>query len=209
VKKTEFVSSVENWFWTTLTPLGFIGRGKKWIRFRGEFIDCVDLQIRTDGRACCVNLGEHLSFLPCAGTSQRFDIDISSSVDCEMKSRLAPDDLSDYWWELNSGPEGLDNLARCFRENAFVFFDQYVDFPLPFTKLTIEGIGSEPAIRLMPTMTTVRRILLIARVYAYLEDHANAVMWANFGNENCGAAVGLKAAFQEIARKISPGSKAT
>ncbi|MBL8891048.1 MAG: DUF4304 domain-containing protein [Planctomycetaceae bacterium] len=203
MKKSEFVNSVENMLCAELTHRGFVSRGRSWIRVRGPFIDCVDVQIRSDERACCVNLGEHLSFLPCAGTSRQFDIKTSSSIDCEMKSRLAPDDLSDYWWDLKSGLEGLDSLVRCFRDGAFVFFDRYVDFPLPFTKLTIEEIDSDTAIRLMPTMTKIRRVLLMSRVYAYLEDHTNAEMWARFGSENCGVAVGLKASFQEIIRNLS------
>ncbi len=202
MRKSEFVKSVENRFCATLTPLGFVSRGRVWIRYRSEFIDCVDLQIRTDGLACCVNLGVHLSFLPSADGSNSFDPKASSTVDCEIKARLAPDKMADYWWDFTSGLQGVESLVGCFREIGLSFFDQYIDFPLPFTKVTMAEISSEATLRLMPTMTKVRRILLLARIYDYLNDEKNAVIWANFGKDNCGMAVGPQAIFIEILRKF-------
>jgi hypothetical protein len=54
---------------------------------------------------------------------------------------------------------------------------------------------------MLPTMTRVRRILLIARVYDHLRDGSHALAWAEFGKEYAGMAVGPKAAFRDIVRK--------
>lgn len=201
MSKAEFIAHVESDFVPVLREAGFNGQGLCWKRLREPFIDCVEIQPRSDDAACCVNLGEHLTFLPVAGGSTAPDIETMTSVDCEMKGRLAPDGKPEHWWKFENAAEEVRDLVSCFETRAETFFGKYRDFPKPFTDLEMADVDSDAALEMLPMMTKVRRILLIARVYDYLGDGGRALAWAEFGKENAGMAVGPKAAFREIARK--------
>ena len=203
MSKTKFSNDVDERLSSVLLDSGFSGGDLRWVRVRDQFIDCVDIQIRSDDAACCVNLGEHLSFLPVVGGSAPIDLGRMSSVDCEIRARLAPDGEPDYWWGFGSGFSDVEDLVGCFKESGEAFFRKYRDFPKPFADVEMSNIGSEPTIELMPMMTKIRRILLIARMYDYLNDVVKAVEWADFGKQNAGMAVGPKSAFREILRKYN------
>ncbi len=194
------VADVKQRLGALLLDAGFTGRDLEWVRVRNPFIDCVDMQLRSDAAAYCVNLGEHLSFLPAAGGSAPIDAENMSSVDCEIKSRLTPHGESEYWWKIGC-ESSVDEIVRCFNKSGEEFFHQYRNFPKPFSDIDMSMIDSEAALKLMPTMTKVRRILVIARVHDHLCDASNAIAWAEFGYQNVGVAVSLKAAFREILLK--------
>ncbi len=200
MSSTEFAIEVEERLGSVLSDAGFNGAELRWVRLRGPYIDCVDIQVRSDDAACCVNLGEHLSFLPVVGGSTPVDIENMSSVECEIKQRLAPEGEPEHWWEVGV-ESSVDDLINCFRSSGEAFFQKYNDFPNPFIGIETSDIESDATLELMPMMTKVRRILLIARIYDYLNDAANATAWAEFGKKNAGMAVGPKAAFREILRK--------
>lgn len=91
MSKAKFIAHVERDFVPVLREAGFDGQGLCWRRLREPFIDCVDIQSRSDDAACCVNLGEHLTFLPIAGGSSAPDIEAMTLVDCELNNfRLKP-----------------------------------------------------------------------------------------------------------------------
>lgn len=201
MSKTEFMARIESDLVPALQEAGFEGQGMCWKRIREPFIDCVEIQTRSDDAACCVNLGEHLTFLPVAGGSAAPDIETMTSVDCEMKGRLAANGEPEHWWKFENASGEVADLIECFRLHGESFFGKYQEFPRPFVDLEMAAIDGDAAIEMLPMMTKVRRILLIARVYDYLGDSERALAWAEFGKENSGMAVGPKAAFREIARK--------
>lgn len=205
MSRTEFVKEVQERLGPVLSNTGFVRSRLRWVRVREPFIDCVDLQTRSDNAACCVNLGEHHSFLPIAGGATPMDIKKMSSAHCEITSRLAPAGETDHWWEFED-PSAVEGLLVCFEKTGETFFRQYDDFPRPFVDIKISEIESRSAVDLMPMMTTVRRILLLARLYDYLGDSPNAIGWAEFGMQKAGRmAVGPKVAFREILRKHQSG----
>ena len=193
------LNHIEQALYSVLRDTGFTAGKCGWTRVRDEFIDCADVQVRSDNAACCVNLGVHLHFLPVAGGSKPIDTNGMSSVDCEIKSRLVPEGKTEYWWE--PGGDNACDVGECFRELGEKFFRRFNDFPRPFSDIEMSEIDSDETLGLLPTMTKVRRILLITRVYDYLNDSENAVAWAEFGKQNAGIAVGPKSAFRDILRK--------
>lgn len=203
MSKAEFIAHVERDFVPVLREAGFDGQGLCWRRLREPFIDCVDIQSRSDDAACCVNLGEHLTFLPIAGGSSAPDNEAMTSVDCEIKERLAPDGKPEHWWKFENAAEEVAVLLNCFKARAQTFFGKYRDFPKPFIDMKMSDIESDAALRIMPMMTKVRRILLIARIFDHLGDGPTALEWAEFGKENAGMAVEPKVAFREIIRKYN------
>lgn len=202
MSKTDFMESLGRNLVPILREAGFGGQSPCWTRIREPFIDCVDVQTRSDDAACCVNLGEHLTFLPVAAGSRTPNVETMTTVDCEMKRRLAPKGYPEHWWSFENVPAETADLINCFQAHAEEFFGQYRNFPKPFTDLELADIDSDVAIEMLfPMMTKIRRILLIARVYDHLQDRASSLAWAEFGIANAGMAVGPKAAFRQIVRK--------
>lgn len=193
------LNQIEEALYSALSDAGFVQGENGWTRVRDQFIDCVDVQVRSDNAACCVNLGEHLRFLPVAGGSEPVNINGMSSIDCEIKSRLAPEGKTEYWWELG-GDDALD-VVECFHDRGEGFFRRFTNLPKPFSDIAMSEIDNDETLDLLSTMTKVRRILLIARVYDHLNDADNATAWAEFGKQNAGMAIGPKSAFREILRK--------
>jgi len=201
MSKTEFANLLERHLSPILRRSGFLGDTFAWKRIREPFIDCVDIQTRSDGAACCVNLGEHLTFLPVVGGSAQIEPEDITSVDCEIKSRVAPMGEAEHWWNFENREGDIEHLVKCFHESSEVFFGKYQNFPKPFVDIEMSDIENDAVVELLPTMTKVRRILLVARVYDHLGDGMQATLWAEFGKENARMAVGPKAAFGEIVRK--------
>jgi hypothetical protein len=100
MSKSVFMQCIERGLAPILRDAGFIGQGQRWRRVREPFIDCVEVQLRSDDAACCVNLVEHLSFLPVAGGSAAPNIETMTTVDCEIKRRLAPLGHAEHWWRF-------------------------------------------------------------------------------------------------------------
>lgn len=124
-----------------------------------------------------------------------------TQADREIKQRLAPSGESDHWWPVGDAVQTSSMLA-CLKECGLPFFEQFKSLPGPFGSITPETVGDDSVIALLPNMTRVRRILLLARVHQYLGNTERALEWARFGMENAGMAVGPKVAFKEIVRKM-------
>lgn len=197
----QIIAAIKATIGPVLADAGFLEHERTWIRHRSPFIDCVEIQLRSDSRAYCVNLGVHMDFLPYPTKA----VDSASMVqaDCELKQRLVETGESDHWWSLDSRNQTL-GLLECLIRNGFGFFEQYNELPGSFAAITPENIGEEECLAVFPMMTRVRRILLMAHIYEYVGDSERAVAWARFGTENAGMAVEAKIAFRNIIRKLSP-----
>lgn len=172
-----------------------------WTRHRPPFMFCIEFQLRSDEVVYCVNLGVHMDFLPdLVKRGGAYDAGFTQA-DCEIKQRLAPSGESDHWWAIGDEVQAFSMLA-CLKECGVPFFDQFNGLPGPFGSITPETVGDDSAIALLPTMTRVRRILLLARIHEYLGDSERGLEWARFGMKNAGMAVGPKVAFKDIIRKL-------
>jgi len=187
---------------SALAGEGFVSADEvTWTRHRPPFIDCIEFQLHSDEVAYCVNLGVHMDFLPdVIGRNSAQNAGVTQA-DCEIKQRLAPSGESDHWWAIGDGVQACSMLA-CLRECGLPFLEQFNDLPGPFGAITPETVGDDAVIALLPNMTRVRRILLLARIHEYLGNIEQALEWARFGMENAGMAVGPKVAFKEIVRKM-------
>lgn len=205
----EFLLAVRDHLSPRLESTGFESSELAWRRFRNPYVDCVEIQIRSDQRACCVNLGLHLSFLPAAGTKTSIDPARLQLIDCEIRSRATRNGESDSWWEFKNDPSEVDCLVSCAMKNVELFFGKYRDFPQPFLDFEPSDLASEEMTALLPAMTKVRRTLFLARLHEHLGDHKRAKFWSQFGLEHAGMASGPKAEFREIlneTRKRKPSS---
>ena len=168
-----------------LKSKGFSGKEVHWVRYRAPFIDCVEFQIRSDKRAYCVNLGVHLDFLPAPSGETRNDIADVTESDCEIRQRLSPTNTVDYWWDMTDTDE-TEAMLECLKSRGISFFENYTNLPDCFSKINLDNLDGDICMALLPTMTKVRRVLLLARIYDYLGDSEHALEWAQFGKEIAG-----------------------
>lgn len=180
---------------------GFTGSNGTWRRTIESVINCVEIQVKSDKSACCVNLGVHFTFLPVVGGSQGVDIDNLLQSDCELKTRLAWEGESGHWWPFDDAERNAIDMAACFTQIGKAFFARFSQFPHPFLDIDLKDIASDANSNLFPMMTKVRKVLLLARIHDYL-GHADAVVpLCNLGIEVAGMASGPKAAFRDLLRK--------
>ncbi|MCC9608314.1 DUF4304 domain-containing protein [Blastopirellula sp. JC732] len=187
-----------------LTPIlsddGFVGNDLKWIRNVDPVINCIEVQSRSDSKACCVNLGVHLTFLPNATGSLIVDIQSYSSVDCEIRGRLTSQAEGDQWWEYEMLEPAIDDLIDSYLDHGQNFFERFAKFPHPFVDIGPDSLDDDVVSSLFPVMTKVRMVLLLARVHDFLGNSALAKQFGQIGIDLIGGGMGPKAAFRKILR---------
>lgn len=189
-----------NWI-PVLEADGFVTSGWSWRRDREPFIHCISVQDRSDGKACCVNLGAHLTFLPVVGSS--ISIEALTPDCCEIKGRLAPSGQIDHWWPFDGGKDEVENLIGFYESQGRAFFEQYDDFPRTFEGIRPEHIENENLSGLFPTMTKVRIALLLARVNEHLGNIVAVRAFADLGLRIAKHGVVSKREFKRMLGRIS------
>jgi len=186
---------------------GFTGERGEWRHVGDPEICCIGIQERSDNAAFCVNLGVHLAFLPVAGQSGAPDVNSITTVDCEIMSRLGWRDESEHWWEFKSLESSVADVIACYEEHGRSYFDRFSNFPHPFVDIGVDDLDNDDVSTLFPIMTRVRKLLLIARVYDYLDDSKSAVYFSRIGLDAAGRAVAPKVAFRAILKKHEAGKR--
>jgi len=78
--------------------LGFKGSGNNYRRQRADVIDAINIQSDRYGESFCVNFGLHFTCLPRGWRKDFPPLSQWKEIDCEFRTRLAPNGQSDYWW---------------------------------------------------------------------------------------------------------------
>ncbi|QDT39256.1 DUF4304 domain-containing protein [Stratiformator vulcanicus] len=198
-----FIKAVELKLKPIMRELGFSGRGRNWNRVREPFIDCVRLQILSDNTACCVSLGEHLTFLPIIGKREPIDPKRVSADDCEIAFRMTPGEEVDFWWQFSDGDSAQSYLLSTMSAQLEKSFAIYSDFPRPFEEISESNICSEKSERILASMTHIRKALLLARVSEHVGDKHRAKSWARYGLEQDGRASAVKIQLRELLNRVS------
>ena len=179
----------------------FVSSNGMWLRSTGLIINCVELQLKGDKQACCVNLGVHFTFIPPVGKSQLVAISELSQPECEIKSRLAWQGEADHWWSFGDAQQQATDMISCYEQEGRPFFHRFSQFPHPFADIELGEIATETTAAFFPGMTKVRMVLLLARIHDHLGHRDKVLSLCNFGIEVAGMASGPKAAFRDLLRK--------
>ena len=191
-----------------LSPLlegdGFVSSNGIWRRSAGPIVNYLGMQLKSDERAFCVNLGVHFTFIPPVGKSQVVAMADLSLAECEIKSRLAWLREVDHWWSFDDDEQQATDLISCYEQVGRRFFQQFSQFPHPFADIELSEIASDTVAAFFPMMTKVRKVLLLARIHDHLGHSDRVVPLCKLGIEVAGMASGPKAAFRDLLRKYEP-----
>lgn len=181
---------------------GFRQSGMTFRRVTGHVVHIFTIQASSYGGQCCVCLGVHLDFLPTVGTNQPCEPLKISEPECEFRSRLAPEGVSDHWWPYGDSEQdaisAVSSILELYRLRAAPYFERFSSFPEDFTHVTPET-PEESYRALLPRYSTeVRRDLALSRIYSRLGDALAVRHFASRGLASAGPAVALKAAFRDL-----------
>ncbi len=108
---------------------GFKGSGAHYRRVREHFIDCINIQRRSDGSSFCVNLGVHPIFALTDATAEK----TLREVCCWFRWRLCADGHSDQWWPIQfSSQAEISALKTLFQVSGAQYFDRFRCYPEVF-----------------------------------------------------------------------------
>jgi len=159
-------------------------------------------------------IGLHLTFLPVAGGTQLANPKKLRATSCDFRWRLAPPDVTDYWWGYDTGvsahlPFGMEGgKGQGPVEKARRLIETYEAYGEPQFQsvLTVgavaqlfqpDDIGLKEQLPLY-SFTHARGALAMARIHSYLEDRELARQFARAGLENIGKAKALRSEFEDI-----------
>jgi len=192
------------WLKTHWNPIlraaGFKGSGTTFRRVSGAFAHVINIQSRSDGSRCCVNLGVQPQLQPIRGFSEAPDFDKIKEWNCEIRHRLTPATSEcDYWWSFGSSEQeartNAASLIDVWNSRGEEFFRPYVQMPGPVAAATVADFESDRN-NVFPT-TKVLAVLLCARICLETKDFARAVGFSEYGIRICGGGW-LDATFSDI-----------
>lgn len=180
----------------TIGPLGFKwSKAGTWVRVIGERVDLIWLQARTGAPLFCVNLGVHYTFLPQCGTEAPIvDYWRIEYPECEIKLRL--EDVSGehmQWWPFSEDSVAL--VSTLIAERVEGIFAAY-DLRNVLT-ICVDTIRNDQC-ALTGKLVKVRAALLMARIHEHIGNKDQALVFARFGIEVAGMAVGPKRALKDL-----------
>ena len=201
-KKEIFFSILKQELSPKLREIGFKGSGQNFRRINNEIVNIVNIQVNRYGGGCAVNLGLHLSFLPMSSNTVLPNLENIKENDCEFRTRLAPKNKPDYWWNydgLLGSPEKkarhLFNTYFKYGEPVFKKFDSVENNAAMFT---IDDLKKKDSLYVFGHVTLQRGALTMARIHLHLGNMAKAREFAIFGLQNLGRATVLQSQYEEI-----------
>lgn|GEM_PF-1479557 len=195
VKKEFAISLVSDW----AVAEGFVKGRSDFVRKRGDFIDCISVQVSENGDNVALNVGAHPVFLSDTDLWTVGALHEFSEIDCYIRNRLALGGEPDFWISLGLDGAVLEaDLKTLLDVAGAAFFKQISSVNFLVKSLTIENISS----RLLPdcfgVITKSRLALLGVRANMTVGDVVTAREIAEYGLSICGMAVALKRDFKKL-----------
>jgi hypothetical protein len=187
-----------NWY-PALRVSGFKGSGTHFRRIRGAFAHCINIQAKSDGTACCVNLGAEPRLQPVRGFSEPVDFSRIKELDCEIRDRLKRSNEADSWWTFGTNEEeaarSASSLVEVWNTRGEDFFKNFVELPGRIAAATVADFQTGRSNVFLTTK--VRAVLLCARVSLEVGDCAKARAFSEYGLTIC-QRTALDATFKDI-----------
>jgi hypothetical protein len=207
--KKEFEKSLKEIFIPTIKSYGFKGNGRNFYRKINNTIQTINIQGNKYGGSSCVNLGLHFDFLPSNDGIETIDEEQLKTYDSIFTMRLAPFGKSDYWWKykgnfiFGSPRKSVLHLNKIFITIGIKQFVKFLSEKDILPLFPIKIIKRNRYIHFFGGITPQKAAITIARIYKYIGDDKNSLLFATEGLKICDHNSGLKIKFKEIINNIN------
>lgn len=168
MNRTTFLKLLTQHLFPVLKAEGFQGSGQTLRRIDGPVIHVFNVQGASGGKACYLNLGAHLDFLPPEGGSPVAP-DALEESHCVFRDRLDPPPGAAFGWAYGTTREQAEeNIAFIVSEwegPGRAFFARHGSYPQGFAQMVRETD---------PNGIHARTALHLARIAVHLGDRARA-----------------------------------
>jgi len=200
--KKIFLNALKQELSPKLREIGFKGSGQNFRRTKNEVINVLNIQVNRYGGSCAVNLGLHLTFLPMSSNTELPNLKKIQEYDCEFRTRLAPNNKSDYWWKYDDFLRSPEKKAQHLIDTYFKFgetlFRKFDSVRKIAAMFTIDDFKKKDWLYVFGDVTLQRGVLTMARIHCHLGNKSRAKEFAIFGLENLGRATILRPQYEEI-----------
>ncbi|WP_167341885.1 DUF4304 domain-containing protein [Nonlabens sp. SY33080] len=202
MKSTEFKKIVTKEIAPFLRENKWKGSGFDYNKQTENIVKAIKFQPNRYGGEFCIDLGVHFDFIPIANKV----MNKLRAWDMEIRTRLTPNNESDYWWSF---PKNETDQIRLFTEikelinnKGNTFFDKYTNWENTILKFTSDDITSGNTKEYF-NITSLRTALMLAKMNVHKENWTNAIELSNFGLSEIKGRNGsaLIPEFEEIIKK--------
>lgn len=175
MNRATFLKLLEKKLFPVLKAEGFVARGQTLRRIEGPVIHVFNVQGASGGKACYLNLGAHLDFLPTEGGGQVAPWDIEESH-CVFRDRMHPPPGEAFGWAYGASTEEAEESVE-FIVNEWAgpgraFFARHGSYPQSFETMLRDTD---------PNSIHARTALHLGRIAVQLGDRVRAETLVNAG----------------------------
>jgi len=168
MNRTTFLKLLGQKLFPVLRAQGFQGSGQTLRRIDGPVIHVFNVQGASGGKACYLNLGAHLAFLPTEGGGTVAP-DALEESHCVFRDRMEPPPGAAFGWAYGAtkeqAEENVEFIVSEWEGPGRAFFARYGHYPQSFEQLLRE---TDPA------QIHARTALHLARIAVHLGDRPRA-----------------------------------
>jgi hypothetical protein len=196
MNRATFLRLLQKKLFPVLKAEGFEGTGQTLRRIQGPVIHVFNVQGASGAKACYLNLGAHLAFLPTEGGGQVGQVapeEIEESH-CVFRDRMEPPPGAAFGWAYGTSKEqaeeSVEFIVSEWAGPGRAFFARHGSYPQSFEQMLREA---------QPNDVHARTALQLARIAAHLGDRARAQAFVDAGLANAPErATGLKADLAKV-----------
>lgn len=168
MNRTTFLKLLTHRLFPVLKAEGFQGSGQTLRRIDGPVIHVFNVQGASGGKACYLNLGAHLDFLPPEGGTPVAPEALEESH-CVFRDRLDPPPGAAFGWAYGEtkeqAEENVEFIVSEWEGPGRAFFARHGSYPQSFEQMLQETD---------PHQIHARNALHLARIAMHLGDRARA-----------------------------------
>ncbi|MGJ7499537.1 DUF4304 domain-containing protein [Variovorax sp. ZT5P49] len=168
MNRTTFLKLLTQKLFPVLKAEGFEGLGQTLRRIDGPLIHVFNVQGASGGKACYLNLGAHLDFLPTEGGAQVAP-DALEESHCVFRDRMEPPPGAAFGWAYGAAKEqaeeNVEFIVSEWTGPGRAFFARHGSYPQSFEQMLRETD---------PNQIHARTALHLARIAVHLGDLARA-----------------------------------
>lgn len=168
MNRATFLKLLEKKLFPVLAAEGFVAQGQTLRRIDGPLIHVFNVQGASGGKACYLNLGAHLDFLPTEGGAPVAPQAIEESH-CVFRDRMHPPPGEAFGWAYGSSrqeaEESVEFIVSEWAGPGRAFFARHGSYPQSFETLLRDTD---------PQQIHARTALHLARIAVHLGDGERA-----------------------------------
>jgi hypothetical protein len=168
MNRSTFLKLLTQKLFPVLKAEGFEGSGQTLRRIDGPVIHVFNVQGATGGKACYLNLGAHLDFLPTEGGGQVAP-DALEESHCVFRDRMEPPPGAAFGWAYGEtkeqAEENVEFIVSEWAGPGRAFFARHGSYPQSFEQMLRETD---------PNQIHARTALHLARIAMHLGDRVRA-----------------------------------